>query len=246
MGTPVPRRPRPGPAGPPVPLETLEDLDPAVLVEPADPAGLARPVWYAAYGSNMHRARLNAYLAGGRPPGSRRRYPGCRDPRPPAADLPLLLPGRLYFARESQVWGGGMAFVDALDDGELPARGYLLTVDQLLDVASQEMHRTPRAATAPGLAAALRDGRASLGPGRYETLLCPGTVDGHPVLTFTAPGRSSEAPLSRPSAGYLRALAAGLAESHGWPPARAAAYLSTRPGAAGRWTPAELLAQLRP
>ncbi|GAA1122966.1 histone deacetylase [Kitasatospora arboriphila] len=239
MGTPVPRRPRPHPVRPP------ELLDPAGPVDPADPVDRARPVWYAAYGSNMRRARLHAYLAGGSPPGTARRYPGCRDPRPPAADLPLLLPGRLYFARESLVWGGGIAFLDAEDDGELPARGYLLTLDQLLDIAAQEMHRAPRIRAAPGLAAALRDGRATLGPGHYETLLCPGTLDGHPVLTFTAAGRSSEAPLTRPSAGYLRHLATGLAESHGWPARRAAAYLSTRPGAAGRWTPDSLLTALR-
>ncbi|PBC75762.1 hypothetical protein BX265_0437 [Streptomyces sp. TLI_235] len=240
MGTPAPRRrpARPDPARPP------ELVDPAGLVDPVDPIGPARQVWYAAYGSNMHRARLHAYLAGGRPPGSTRRYPGCRDRRPPAADLPLLLPGRLYFARESAVWGGGMAFVDGFDDGELPARGYLLTLGQLLDIAAQEMRRTPSGAAAPGLAAVLRDGRAVVGPGRYETLLCPGTLDGHPVVTFTAPERTSEAQLSRPSARYLRNLATGLAESHGWPAPRAAAYLSTRPGAAGDWTPDTLLAAL--
>ncbi|MEW2548617.1 histone deacetylase [Streptomyces sp. NPDC047002] len=69
-------------------------------------------VWYASYGSNMRRARLAAYLAGGRPAGAARTYPGCRDPRPPAASVLLRLAGTLYFATESEVWTGGRAFYD--------------------------------------------------------------------------------------------------------------------------------------
>ncbi|WP_345645852.1 histone deacetylase [Streptomyces tremellae] len=60
----------------------------------------------------MRRARLAAYLAGGRPAGAARTYPGCRDPRPPAASVLLRLAGTLYFATESEVWTGGRAFYD--------------------------------------------------------------------------------------------------------------------------------------
>ncbi|GJF33080.1 hypothetical protein KNE206_57800 [Kitasatospora sp. NE20-6] len=233
MRTPTPRRPGPRPGGP----------------EPGWAATADLPVWYAAYGSNLRRARLGLYLAGGRLPGSTRVHPGCRDARPPTADLPVLLPGTLYFARRSRVWGGGMAFLDPDDAGELPARVYLLTYGQLLDIAAQEMHRTPGDGpvpdSLPDLATAYRDGRLQLGPGRYENLLCAGTLDGHPVLTLTAPGGSATAELGAPTAAYCRAIAAGLAESHGWPADRAAAYLSSRPGAAGHWTAAALLAAIR-
>ncbi|WP_344461527.1 histone deacetylase [Kitasatospora kazusensis] len=177
----------------------------------------------------MDPDRLACYLAGGRPEGAVRGFPGCRDRRPPVRTVPLLLPGRLYFALESRVWTGGMGFYDPLDPGEMPACAYLLTAGQFCDVAAQEMHRPPGADL--DLGEVLATGRARFGPGRYETLVCPGGLDGYPVLTFTAPWRSAEAALNAPSAAYLGRLAAGLAAVHGWDAARIAAYLDSRPGA---------------
>lgn len=197
-------------------------------------------VWYAAYGSNMHLHRLLYYLAGGRPPGGARTYPGCRDGRHPVRALPVVLPGRLYFALESGAWTGGMGLYDPQDPGETPARAYLLTAAQLSDIAAQEMYRAPGADLE--LAGVLATGRARLGPGRYETLVCPGLLDGYPVLTLTAPWRSHEVRWRRPAAAYLRCLATGLVEAHGWPVHRAARYLSSRPGAAGRWRPEDVAA----
>ncbi|MFC7179029.1 histone deacetylase [Kitasatospora paranensis] len=208
---------------------------------PADrPAG--GRVWYAAYGSNLLRARLGCYLAGGRPPGAVRSYPGCRDPRPPAADVPLLLAGAVSFAGRSEVWGGGLAVFDPDAPGETPGRGYLLTVQQVADLAAQEMHREPGSPPDLELAAVLAPGRYPRGPGRYETAVCCGILDGLPVLTLTASGPDTAGPLAAPSARYLRILLAGLAEAHGWPAARAAGHLAGLPGAAGRWTAAAILA----
>ncbi|WP_280715976.1 histone deacetylase [Kitasatospora sp. MAP5-34] len=177
----------------------------------------------------MNLDRLVCYLAGGRPSGGAREYPGCRDRRRPARAVPVLLPGRLYFAFESRVWTGGMGFYDPMDPGEMPARAYLLTAGQFSDVAAQEMHRAPGPDL--DLSGVLATGRARLGPGRYETLVCPGVLDGYPVLTFTAPWRSAEAELNAPSAAYLGHLSEGLAAAHGWSEARIAAYLGSRPGA---------------
>nr|WP_198037440.1 histone deacetylase [Streptacidiphilus jeojiense] len=190
----------------------------------------------------MHLDRLNYYLSGGRPPGSRRTYPGCRDRRPPRQTVPVLLPGRLYFALESMAWTGGMGFYDPLDEGEMPARAYLLTASQFADIAAQEMYETPGEDL--DLSAVLIAGRASLGDGRYQTLVCPGVLDGCPVLTFTAPWRSAEAPLNKPSAAYLRNLASGLRESHGWTREKIADYLAGRPGAEGEWDAADIAALL--
>lgn len=198
-------------------------------------------LWYAAYGSNMHRERLTCYLRGGRPSGGTRTYPGCRDPRAPERALPVMLPGTLYFATESPVWHGGRAFYDPDAAGETPAHAYLLTASQFSDIAAQEMYREP--GTDLDLSEVLGRGRARLGPGRYETLVCPGLLDGYPVLTFTAPWRSGEVEGNAPSAAYLRHLASGLMASHGWSAARTAGFLATRPGAAARWTP-ERVAEL--
>lgn len=209
----------------------------------SSPAPVDR-VWYAAYGSNMRASRLGCYLVGGRPPGGARTCPGCRDPRSPERTLPVLLRGRLYFALESAVWTGGMGFYDPDDPDETPARAYLVTASQFADIAAQEMRREP--GTDLDLSAVLRAGRARLGPGRYDTLVCAGTLAGCPVLTFTAPWRSSEVDWSRPSAAYLRTLATGLVEAHGWDLGRAACYLSTRPGAEGAWSSGEIEGLLQP
>ncbi|MFC8717065.1 histone deacetylase [Kitasatospora sp. NPDC057198] len=201
-------------------------------------------VWYAAYGSNMHADRLAHYIAGGRPHGGARTYPGCRDGRLPERTLPVLLPGTLYFALESTVWTGGMGFYDPAADGEMPARAYLVTTQQFADIAAQEMHRAPGADL--DLTRALELGSDRLGPGRYETLVCPGAIDDIPVFTFTAPWPLADAELNAPAAAYLANFATGLAEAHGWSPEQAADYLATRPGATTRWSPTTVLAALRP
>lgn len=216
-------------------------------------------VWYAAYGSNMHPERLSRYLSGGTPPGGRLPHPGCRDPRPPRRAVPVVLRGLVYFATESAVWGGGRAFYDpeARDavrgegedgrEGEkrgeggecgegTPAHAYLVTLGQFSDIAAQEMGRTPGRDL--DLSGVLRSGRARLGPGRYETLVCVGSLDGLPVLTFTAPRGwdSGVLALNAPSAAYLRQLGLGLMCAHGWDAGRVGAYLASRPGARQMWT----------
>ncbi|PUB32425.1 hypothetical protein C8K30_101951 [Promicromonospora sp. AC04] len=180
------------------------------------------------YGSNMARARLTCYLAGGRPPGARRQYPGARDRTLPREDRAVHLPGRLWFAGESTVWGGGIAFYDHDATGPTPARAYLITAAQLADLAAQEMHRSP----APGgpLEAALLAGiagRHTAGPGRYETLVAVGRLDGLPMLTFTAPHGHADVAHSAPSAAYVAMIGAGLREAHGWSDAEVTAYLAT-------------------
>ncbi|MFD2796867.1 histone deacetylase [Promicromonospora vindobonensis] len=180
------------------------------------------------YGSNMSRTRLACYLAGGRPAGAQRHHEGARDRTLPREDRAVHLPGRLWFAGESSVWGGGMAFYDHDAVGPTPARAYRITAAQLADVAAQEMHRAP--APDDPLEAVLRagiDGRHAAGPGRYETLVAVGHLDGLPMLTFTAPHGHTELPHAAPSAAYVAMIGAGLREAHGWSETEVAAYLAT-------------------
>lgn len=196
-------------------------------------------VWYASYGSNMHMDRLATYIAGGTPPGAARSYPGCRDRRAPERSIAVQLAGCLYFATESPVWTGGRGFYDPSAPGRLLGRAHLVTVSQVSDIAAQEMYREPGADL--DLAKVLRDGRDAAGGGRYETLICPGTVEGIPVLTFTAPWSLRDVDPLMPSAAYLRYLAGGLLESGPWGEQEIAGYLSACPGAAGHWTPRQVL-----
>ncbi|MGH3914627.1 MAG: histone deacetylase [Pseudonocardiaceae bacterium] len=188
----------------------------------------------------MSAGRLTCYLAGGTPPGAQHSYSGCRDRRPPRRALGCTLAGGVYFATESLVWGGGRAFYDPALVGPAAARAYLLTAGQFADIVAQEMYRST--GTDIDLGPVLATGRAQLGPGRYETLLHVGDLDGHPLLTFTAPWQATDVPWTVPSASYLRMLAQGLREAHGWDVHQAAGYLAHLPGARGHWTPADIAA----
>ena len=186
-------------------------------------------VWYVSYGSNMAAARLACYLDGGRPAGGSRTNPGARDATPPARSAPVDLPGTTYFAGESPQWGGGVAFYDHDEPGRTAARGYLLTAGQLVDIAAQEMYRSP-AADDPLerlLTAPLADGRHPWGPGRYETLICVGELDGAPLVTFTAPHGAAAVEPAPPAPRYLEMMATGLRESRAWSDAEIAAYLDS-------------------
>ena len=55
-------------------------------------------IWYVAYGSNLSRDRFSYYLRGGRPDGSERDFPGCRDSSDPSDSFGLLISGGVYFA----------------------------------------------------------------------------------------------------------------------------------------------------
>ncbi|KAB2973642.1 histone deacetylase [Streptomyces sp. SS1-1] len=191
-------------------------------------------VWYTSYGSNMHLDRLAAYIQGGRPPGAARRYPGCRNPAMPVRSIPVELTGAMYFATESPVWGGGRAFYDPHVPGRVLARAHLVTAQQFSDIAAQEMYREPGVDL--DLSEVLSGGRAVLGEGRYETLVCAGQVDDMPVLTFTAPWGVDDVQLVPPSSAYVRFLASGLLSAGAWDVEAVASYVASCPGAAEHWS----------
>ncbi|MGW0084019.1 histone deacetylase [Streptomyces sp. NPDC003393] len=219
-------------------MKALSSIDRTL---PTDP----RPelVWYTSYGSNMHLDRLAFYIRGGRPPGGARTYPGCRDPRMPSRSIPVELTGALYFATESQVWGGGRAFYDPRADGRVMARAHLLSTEQFCDIAAQEMYREPGASL--DLGEVLAHGRAVLGPGRYETLVCAGQTDGLPVLTFTAPWGVNDVRSNPPSAAYVRFLTRGLLAAGAWEVEAIASYVAACPGALGHWSEEAVMSLLR-
>ncbi len=187
-------------------------------------------VWYVSYGSNMWSRRLAAYLEGGVPPGGDRAHPGAPDASPPIRSVAVDLPGTLYFAGTSPQWGGGVAFYDHQEPGFTAARGHLVTPQQFAAIAAQEMHRDPRDddPLAAIVSAALPDGRHTVGPGRYETLVDVGTLDGRPLLTFTAPDGAADSLHTVPSEAYLHTLAEGLRESRDWTDEQIADYLTDR------------------
>ena len=189
-------------------------------------------VWYVSYGSNMSAERFGCYLGGGCPPGGTRPNPGARDATPPARSVAVDLPGTTYFAGDSTQWGGGVAFYDHATPGRTAARGYLITRAQLVDVAAQEMYRTPRDGDPleDVLTRPLLGGRHAVGGGHYETLVEVGRLDDLPMLTFTSPGGVDAMEHRAPSRAYRERLGVGLRESRDWDEAQVAAYLDTLVG----------------
>jgi hypothetical protein len=198
-------------------------------------------IWYATYGSNLALDRFRCYLSGGRPTGGARDYLGCRDPSDPARAVGVEVPGGVVFASRSGVWGGGMAFFDRSLPGVAACRAYLITADQFGDVAAQERRRPPGGEFARDLAGLLPDVETMVatGPGHYETVVRLGELDGAPMFTITHHDIAG-LPLAAPTPAYLRWIALGLREAHGYDAARIGRYLAAAPGVAGAWTEAQI------
>ncbi|WP_245718254.1 hypothetical protein [Nocardia miyunensis] len=125
---------------------------------------------------------------------------------------------------------------------EVAARGYLFGLEQFEDLVAQEMYRKPGEGPRVDLDAVVRDGMVRLGEGRYETVLYLGDRAGIPVVTCTASWDPESVELRCPAPRYLKILAEGLRESHGWTTERVHAYLAGLPGVRGLWDVAELRA----
>jgi hypothetical protein len=203
-------------------------------------------VWYVAYASNLGMDRFRCYLAGGCPDGGLHTYPGCRDPADPADSFSFEHRGALVFAGTSGVWGGGMAFYEKDHPGSVACRAYLVTVEQFGDVVAQEMRHPPGGDFALALAAMVPEvGELhTMGPGRYETVLRLGVRDGVPMLTVTNHDVMALGPAA-PTPPYLRSIATGLREAHGWEDGRIAEYLSGAAGLQGAWTPDRIVTAIR-
>jgi len=197
----------------------------------------ARSVWYAAYGSNLSWERFRCYLHGGRPPHGNRIYPGSRDPSDPLGSRQSWLPCGFGFARQSAVWGGGVAFVDPQRAGRTPVRLWQITIEQFLDVFAQEN----RLEDPPGLDIEVDQGSMShVTDSWYGSVMRAADHDSSPVLTFTA---ATAAPAAEPTLAYLEAMVVGLGESHGWDRATAVEHLCDAPGMQ-RWDPVGLVSAL--
>ena len=198
-----------------------------------------RLVWYTGYGSNLDRDRLLCYLQGGQPASAWRGNAGARDPAPPRDDRAVTIPYTLFFADVSHVWTGGVAFVDHEVDSEAVtlARAFLITAAQLADVIAQESARPVGSVELDLHLDQLEgDGRVVIGPGRYDTVLDCGEIDGIACVTFTGRSPMADTTLTTPGADYLSMVAAGLRTAHGLDDHAVVEYLRLRPGVLGHWS----------
>ena len=97
-------------------------------------------VWYGCYGSNLYKKRFSYYIKGGRPEGSNKCYKGCSDKSVPRDDKQIMIPYKLYFAKESPSWENmGIAFIktEMNESVETMGRMYLIKKDQFVEVVMQ-------------------------------------------------------------------------------------------------------------
>jgi hypothetical protein len=183
-------------------------------------------VWYAAYGSNLSRARFDLYLRGGRPEGANHDYPGCKDPSAPIDDRPGQIDHELVFGGASRTWGGGVAFVDPDSPRGAKARMYLITVEQFADVVAQENWLDPGSVAFMDLADEIDLGTRHM----YGLILRVGELDGHPIATVTQHRGTG---VASPSEAYLRHVALGLRDAHQLADEAIIDYLLSTKGIAG-------------
>lgn len=199
-------------------------------------------VWYAGYGSNTDLSRFMCYIAGGTPLGTDRVYVGCKDPSPPLAYRAFEIPYQLYFAGESRVWTGGVAFIGhTADSNILPTivSAYLIKLSQLEQLAAQESGR--QEIYAIDLKQLQDRGLQILGggSGRYDGILQCGTYENVPIICITSP--KIWPGFNTPAPAYLQTMASGLqGPIHGLTTDQVVAYLLQKPGVAGNYTAPQL------
>ena len=184
-----------------------------------------RPVWYAAYGSNLSGDRFRRYLRGGRPHAGQPTHPGARDRSLPRAEAVGSVPGVMGFAGRSLRWSGGTCVLHHEAPGRSIARLWLLTAEQVADVAAQECALSPgqleididEVVLARSVVCSSR---------RYGRLVHLGHRLGVPIVTITSPRVTTPA---APGSEYVAIVRSGLLEC-GLTPEAAEEYLRRRPG----------------
>lgn len=157
--------------------------------------GDGRPakVYYASYGSNLYRDRMNVYIAGGSPNNGKTMYAGARDKTPIEGSIPVALPGSVHYAGDSTVWTGGVAFLDTSVRTKSLGRAHLITAEQFDDVVFQESNAGQASdGSKVDINATIATGR-TVGKGLYGTLQHVGDHNGVPVVTFTSPFSTADA-----------------------------------------------------
>ncbi len=174
-----------------------------------------RHVVYAAYGSNLSRARLFRYLAD----------LGTADEEVTSLGWERLL-HRLWFGGTSAIWGGGVALIDPGSSGDWAwTRRYRLPVRAFLAVLSAE---AGGADVGPDLLDAVPPGGALAfaSNGKYDLLLrLDDGIDDLATYTFTSAGGLDPNP---PSPSYAAVIRRALEDDLGLSPAESAAYLAER------------------
>ena len=165
-------------------------------------------LWYLAYGSNMLESRLRAYIEG-TSTGPYGAHKGSRDRRGPTGNRSVRTGHNVYFAGQSIRWNGPVAFLELTStDSFSLGRAYLLTWNQIVDIAAQEngdakpySHRT-----LPPINCYIE----LQTKGKYNIILRLEDHEEIPTVTLTT---SRDLPRGEPTPEYLAAMRQGFSNS---------------------------------
>jgi hypothetical protein len=193
----------------------------------AYPRSLPEYVWYVGYGSNLDRERFICYIEGGTPPGTLVEYRGCSDPSGPSGEFTTVLDRQLQFAGISTVWAGGICFLGK-PGGVVLARGWKVSVPQLIEVARQEGSRNAM----PGhLLDAIHCGSCDLRGGKYGKITYLGDYSDAPAFCLESVYLRSDYRL--PSHSYISLMVRGLREGFALSDDQVVDYLESACGMEG-------------
>ncbi len=184
-------------------------------------------VWYASYGSNLYRKRFMCYIEGGTPEGSTKHHKGCTNRTPPADDRRIIIPHKLYFARNSPSWEGeGVAFIRAERNENVKTLGrmYLINKEQFEQVVRQECGMEPdNDFVKVDFDDAIMHSWSLTHRGWYQRIVYLGEEEGKPIFTFTEMDISKANP---PGERYRNIIRKGLKESYRLAEEEIEAYLA--------------------
>lgn len=145
-------------------------------------------VWYLCYGSNINIKRFMIYINGDKN-GTFAESGGCRDKSEPVDFKPYIIRRRLYFAKHSGEWNGGVAFLNYRSLGKVYGKIYKIKKSQFMDVLKQEH--------------TLKD---------YNTIIYVGKYRKVPIYTFTSIRKLSDC--EKPSEKYLNIIKEGILDTY--------------------------------
>ena len=203
-------------------------------------------IWYASYGSNLLEDRFNCYIQGGKPNGSQRNYPGCRNKNLPIDKEETYISSELYFAKESQTWNnGGVCFISNNfgQSKETLARMYLITKEQFIDIVKQE-NRNSQELQIDFEKAVIDGGIVFKKDIWYGKILYLGNQNNYPIFTFTNEIDIEEK--NKPNENYLKIIIEGIKETFpNFNEFDIENYLNSKQGILGNFTKSELLELIR-
>lgn len=198
-------------------------------------------VWYACYGSNLLEERFLCYIQGGQPKGANTIYNGCIDKSSPVNKEEIYINAELYFARSSKNWdNGGVSFIKTKFEPQVQTLGrmYLITKQQLIDIARQETNTASPLEI--NFEKAIEKGFVIYKPHSwYGNLIYLGTQDDFPIFTLT--NEQNYQPEAKPSAGYLITIAKGIKETYNLTQIEMVEYFMEKAGVKGNYRKQDLI-----